>query len=67
DKQIILIRDAYSDYERVLMELKKFDLTYLGTVELTAKYKKLIGIGLQIITVLTMLMLVTSALIRSLK
>jgi hypothetical protein len=67
DKQIILVRDAYSDYERVLTELKKFDLKYLGTVELTAKYKKLIGIGLQIITVLTMLMFATSALIRSLK
>ena len=67
NEQIVLVRDAYSDYDNVLKELKKFELKYLGTVELTTKYKKLIGIGLRIITVLTMLMFATSALIRSLK
>jgi hypothetical protein len=67
EKQIVLVRDAYSDYEKVLKELQKFDLQYLGTIELKAKYKRLIAVGLQIITVLTMLMFATGALVRNLK
>jgi hypothetical protein len=67
DKQIVLVRDAYADYDRVLIELKKFGLSFLGTIELKFKYKRLIGVALQIVTVLTMLMFAAAALVRSLK
>lgn len=67
EKQIVLARDAYSDYERVLTELKKLNIGFLGTVELKAKYKKVISVGLQIVTLLTMLMFAAAALIRSLR
>jgi hypothetical protein len=67
NKQIVFVRDAYSNYEGILTELKKFGLSYLGTIELKTKYKRLISIVLQIVSLLTVLMFAAAALVRNLK
>ena len=61
------MRDAYSNYEGILTELKKFGLSYLGTNELKTKYKRLISIVLQIVSLLTVLMFAAAAVVRNLK